>query len=190
MQSGIRRIQTLCKQNGVSVNDYLIAKMMLEDRTNKVVIAADIRNQTKCYRQGALGNYSTAFSVVVKKKEENIISLTKSVASIVSTICQHPQKEMLVLACYIHMQPELIDTVAISTLGDFESKAGAFIGKNMFGYGSQNGYSITNLGKIQSDVIANAIFIPPASPANKKTLGVLTVNGNMNICSAIRNSET
>lgn len=183
-------IQTLCKQNGVSVNDYLIAKMMLEDRTNKVVIAADIRNQTKCYRQGALGNYSTAFSVVVKKKEENIISLTKSVASIVSTICQHPQKEMLVLACYIHMQPELIDTVAISTLGDFESKAGAFIGKNMFGYGSRNGYSITNLGKIQSDVIANAIFIPPASPANKKTLGVLTVNGNMNICSAIRNSET
>lgn len=183
-------IQTLCKQNGVSVNDYLIAKMMLEDRTNKVVIAADIRNQTKCYRQGALGNYSTAFSVVVKKKEENIISLTKSVASKVSTICQHPQKEMLVLACYIHMQPELIDTVAISTLGDFESKAGAFIGKNMFGYGSQNGYSITNLGKIQSDVIANAIFIPPASPANKKTLGVLTVNGNMNICSAIRNSET
>lgn len=183
-------IQTLCKQNGVSVNDYLIAKMMLEDRTNKVVIAADIRNQTKCYRQGALGNYSTAFSVVVKKKEENIISLTKSVASKVSTICQHPQKEMLVLACYIHMQPELIDTVAISTLGDFESKAGAFIGKNMFGYCSQNGYSITNLGKIQSDVIANAIFIPPASPANKKTLGVLTVNGNMNICSAIRNSET
>ena len=121
---------------------------MLEENTNKVVIAADIRNQTRCYKQGAMGNYSTAFSVSVKTNEENVISLAKRVASQVLNICQHPQKEMLVLACYIHMLPELIDAVAISSLGDFESKAGTFVGRNMFGYGSQNGYSITNLGKI------------------------------------------
>ena len=93
-----------------------------------------------------------------------------------------PQKEMLVLACYIHMQPELIDAVAISTLGEFGSKAGAFVGRNMFGYGSQNGYSITNLGKIKSNIIEEAIFIPPASPANKTTWGVLTVNSRMKVC--------
>ena len=90
---------------------------------------------------------------------------------------------MLVLACYIHMLPELIDAVAISTLGDFGSKAGTFVGRNMFGYGLQNGYSITNLGKIQSNIIAEAVFIPPASPANKKIWGVLTVNNHMKICS-------
>ncbi|MDO4276414.1 MAG: hypothetical protein Q4D16_22330 [Eubacteriales bacterium] len=180
----LKEIQTLCKQHGVTVNDYLIAKMMLEENTNKVVIAADIRNQTKCYRQGAMGNYSTAFSVSVKKNEKNIISLAKRVASQVINICRHPQKEMLVLACYIHMQPELIDAVAISTLGDFESKTGMFVGRNMFGFGSQNGYSITNLGKIESNIIAEAIFIPPASPANKKTWGVLTVNNHMKICSS------
>ena len=156
--------------------------MMLEENTNKVVIAADIRKQTKCYRQGAMGNYSTAFSVSVKKNEKNIIPLAKRVASQVINICMHPQKEMLVLACYIHMQPELIDAVTISTLGDFGSKAGSFIGRNMFGYGSQNGYSITNLGKIESNIIAEAVFIPPASPANKKTWGVLTVNSHMKIC--------
>ena len=91
---------------------------------------------------------------------------------------------MLVLACYIHMLPELIDAVAISTLGGFRSKAGTFVGRNMFGYGLQNGYSITNLGKIQSNVITEAIFIPPASPAIKKTWGVLTVNNNMKICAS------
>ena len=180
----LEEIQTLCKQHSVTVNDYLIAKMMLEENTNKVVIAADIRNQTKCYRQGAMGNYSTAFSVSVKKNEKNIIPLAKRVASQVINICMHPQKEMLVLACYIHMQPELIDAVAISTLGNFESKAGTFVGRNMFGYGSQNGYSITNLGKIQSNIIAEAVFIPPASPANKKTWGVLTVNNQMKICAS------
>lgn len=179
----LKEIQTLCMQHNVTVNDWLIAKMMLEENTNKVIIAADIRNQTKCYKNGALGNYSTAFSVSVKKNGKNIISLAKRAASQVINICQHPQKEMLVLACYMHMQPELIDAVAISALGDFESKAGTFVGKNMFGYGSQNGYSITNLGKIQSRIIAEAIFIPPASPANKKIWGVLTVNDQMKICS-------
>lgn len=178
----LEEILALCKQHGFTVNDWLIARMMLEENTNKVVIAADIRNQAKCYRQGAMGNYSTAFSVSVKKNGENVISLAKRAASQVINICQHPQKEMLVLACYLHMQPGLIDAVAISTLGDFESKAGTFVGKNMFGYGSQNGYSITNLGKIQSDTIAEAVFIPPASPANQKTWGVLTVNNHMKIC--------
>ncbi|MDC7287191.1 hypothetical protein NXH76_05215 [Blautia schinkii] len=180
----LEEILTLCKQQGVSVNDWLIAKMMLEEHTNKVVIAADIRNQTKCYRKGAMGNYSTAFSVSVKKNEEHVITLAKRVSSQVINIRQHPQKEMLVLACYIHMLPELIDAVAISTLGDFGSNTGTFVGRNMFGYGSQNGYSITNLGKIQSSVIAEAIFIPPASPANKKTWGVLTVNNHMKICTS------
>lgn len=180
----LEKMLALCKQHSVTVNDWLIAKMMLEENTNKVVIAADIRNQVKCYRQGAMGNYSTAFSVSVKKKEENVITLAKRVASQVINICQHPQKEMLVLACYIHMLPELIDAVAISTLGDFGSKAGTFVGRNMFGYGLQNGYSITNLGKIQSNIIAEAVFIPPASPANKKTWGVLTVNNHMKICTS------
>lgn len=183
----LEEIQALCKQHEVSVNDFLIAKMMLEDHTDKVVIAADIRSEAGCYRQGAMGNYATAFSVVVKKKEEDIFSLAKAVASKVSNICRRPQKKMLVLACYIHMLPELIDAVAISTLGDLESKAGAFVGKNLFGYGTQNGCSITNLGKIESDVLASAVFIPPASPANRKTSGVLTVNGTMKICSAIKN---
>ncbi len=180
----LEEIQTLCKQQNITVNDWLIAKMMLEENTKKVVIAADIRNQTKCYRQGAMGNYSTAFSVSVKKNAENVISLAKRVASQVRNICQHPKKEMLVLACYIHMLPELIDAVTISTLGGFESKAGTFVGRNMFGYGSQNGYSITNLGKIQSNIIAEAVFIPPASPANQKTWGVLTVNNHMKVCAS------
>ena len=178
----LEEILTLCRQQNITVNDWLIAKMMLEENTDKVVIAADIRNQTKCYRQGAMGNYSTAFSVSVKKNGENVAALAKHVASQVMNICRRPQKEMLVLACYMHMLPGLIDAVAISTLGDFESKAGAFVGRNMFGYGSQNGYSITNLGKVQSDKIAEAVFIPPVSPANKEIWGVLTVNDRMKVC--------
>ena len=169
-----------CKENGVSVNDYLIAKMMIDEDTGKVVIAADIRKQLKNYQEGAMGNYSTAFSVNVKRNDD-IMVLSKQVSAQVADIMSKPAKEMLVLACYIQMLPELIDAVAISTLGDFRSEAGRFVGANMFGYARRNGYCITNLGKLESNSILEAAFIPPASPANIVTWGVLTVNDVMKI---------
>lgn len=172
----------LCKGNGVSLNDYLVAKMMIDEGTDKVVIASDIRNKIKNYKEGALGNYATAFGVVVKKKSE-IMELAKAVDSEVRNITAKPEKEMLVLSCYFNMEPELLDSIAISTIGSFESKAGRFVGGKMFGYEKRDGHCITNLGRVDSNVISEAVFIPPASPANTKAWGVLTINKKMRICS-------
>lgn len=176
-------ILSVCKDNGVTVNDYLIAKMMFDENTQKIIIASDIRTKFKNYNEGSLGNYASAFSVVVKKKHSDVIELAKSVRNEVKKILKSPQKEMLVLACYFTMNSELLDAVAISTLGGFASRAGKFVGSKMFGYEAREGYCITNLGKINSSIISEAAFIPPASPANRKAWGVLTVNDKMNICS-------
>lgn len=173
----------LCRENGVSLNDYLVARMMIEECTDKVVIASDIRNKIKNYKKGALGNYATAFGVVVKKKSSEIMELAKAVDHEVRSIISKPDREMLVLSCYFNMDPELLDAIAISTLGSFESKAGRFVGSKMFGYEKCNGHCITNLGKVESNVISEAVFIPPASPANSKAWGVLTINKKMRICS-------
>ncbi len=176
----------LCRENGVSLNDYLVAKMMIDEGTDKVVIGSDIRKKIKNYKEGALGNYATAFGVVVKKKSPEIMELAKAVDHEVKSIKGKPDKEMLVLSCYFNMDPELLDAIAISTLGNFESKAGRFVGSKIFGYEKRDGHCITNLGRIESSVIRESIFIPPASPANKKAWGVLTINKKMRICS-IRN---
>ena len=181
--SSLDSILSVCKDNGVTVNDYLIAKMMIDENTHKIIIASDIRTKFKNYNEGSLGNYASAFSVVVKKKHSDVIELAKSVRDEVKKILKIPQKEMLVLACYFTMNPELLDAVAISTLGSFNSNAGKFVGSKMFGYETREGYCITNLGKIKSNIISEAAFIPPASPANRKAWGVLTVNDKMNICS-------
>ena len=173
----------LCRENGVSLNDYLVARMMIEECTDKVVIASDIRNKIKNYKKGALGNYATAFGVVVKKKSSEIMELAKAVDHEVRSIISKPDREMLVLSCYFNMDPELLDALAISTLGSFESKAGRFVGSKMFGYEKCDGHCITNLGKVESNVISEAVFIPPASPANSKVWGVLTINKKMRICS-------
>nr|WP_297707191.1 condensation domain-containing protein [uncultured Butyrivibrio sp.] len=173
----------LCRGNGVSINDYLVAKMMIDEGTDKVVIASDIRNKIKNYKEGALGNYATAFGVVVTKKCSEIFELAKAVDHEVRSIISKPDKEMLVLSCYFNMDPELLDSIAISTIGNFESKAGRFVGSKMFGYEKRDGHCITNLGRVESSVISEAIFIPPASPANRKAWGVLTINKKMRLCS-------
>jgi NRPS condensation-like uncharacterized protein len=173
----------LCRENGVSLNDYLVARMMIDEGTDKVIIASDIRNKIKNYKQGALGNYATAFGVVVKKRSPEIMELAKAVDKEVRNIISRPDREMLVLSCYFNMEPELLDAIAISTLGNFESKAGRFVGSKMFGYEKRDGRCITNLGKVESDIISEGVFIPPASPANRKAWGVLTINKKMRICS-------
>ena len=173
----------LCRENGVSLNDYLVAKMMIDESTDKVVIASDIRNKIKNYKKGALGNYATAFGVMVKKRNHDIMELAKAVDHEVRSIISKPDREMLVLSCYFNMDPELLDAVPISTLGSFESKAGRFVGSKMFGYEKRDGHCITNLGRVESNVIREGVFIPPASPANSKAWGVLTINNKMRICS-------
>lgn len=173
----------LCRENGVSLNDYLIARMMTDEGTDKVVIASDIRNKIRNYNNGALGNYATAFGVVVKKRSSEIMELARSVDHEVRSIMSKPDREMLVLSCYFNMDPELLDAVAISTLGSFDSKAGRFVGSRMFGFEKRDGHCITNLGRAESSVIREGVFIPPASPANRKAWGVLTINDKMRICS-------
>lgn len=156
--------------------------MFEEEKTDKIIIACDLRKYLHCYVQGALGNYSTAFSVRVKAKGSDTMTIAKNIHERVRKIMQTPASLYLVLQCYARLHPSLIDAAAMSALGAFDSKAGRFIGTAFFGFGSPTSYSITNLGKIESGSIDNAIFIPPTSPAVKKIQGVLTAKGRMNIC--------
>ena len=187
-QEKLDRIRQKCHEEQVTVNDYLIAKMMQEEKTRKVIIASDLRSRLSCYREGALGNYSTAFSVEVKKvfATRNLFSLARAVHDQVVRIMARPEDLYLVLQCYTELDPGLLDAAFISCKGGFPSKAGKFIGSLFFGFEAGNGYSITNLGAIESGSIAEAYFIPPASPAIRKTQGILTVNGVMTICTSER----
>lgn len=204
-QEKLDSIRQKCHEEQVTVNDYLIAKMMQEEKTRKVIIASDLRSRLSCYREGALGNYSTAFSVEVKKREvaeretsrtqmsvqnalevRSLFSLARTVHDRVAVTMAHPKHLYLVLQCYADLDPGLLNAAFISCKGGFPSKAGKFIGSLFFGFEAGNGYSITNLGAIESESIADAYFIPPASPAICKTQGILTVNGVMTVCTSER----
>jgi hypothetical protein len=56
-----------------------LAKLFIEERTKRIVIAADIRGSLKCYNPGAMGNYSTAFSVELKKFDDDLFKTARQV---------------------------------------------------------------------------------------------------------------
>jgi len=177
-------MKEICKQDGVTVNDVLLAQMFIDTGCNKIIIAVDIREHLTEYIKGSLGNYSTAFSVMSKSKTTDLRLKAVEVHKIVRNHIGKAKDLMLVLACYFCMDSTLLDAAAMAGLGYFDSKSAAFVGGKMFGYECPSSNSITNLGRITNTNIDSAMFIPPASPATKKTLGVVTVNDKMSICSS------
>ena len=189
-ESEMSEIAARCKKEGVTVNDYLLAKLFTEEKAKRIVIAADLREALKCYNPGALGNYSTAFSVELKKHGDDLFTVAKQVHEEVRKKSGRPSALYLVLQCYAALEPGLLDAAMMASRDRFESKAAGFIGKLFFHLDRSAGYSVTNLGKTESASIEEAFFIPPASPAMKKTLGVLTVNGRMTVCSSERKERS
>ena len=178
-----------CKDNSVTVNDLLMARMYIEEKTDKIIIASDLRDKLSCYNKGALGNYSTAFSVVIKANTSDEFELAAQVHKKVRKALNTPSDLYLVLQCYAGLDPALLDAAFMASRGAFDSEPAEFIGKKFFAMDSARGYSITNLGKIENQNIKAAYFIPPASTAIKKTQGVLTVNGQMIICTSRREAS-
>ena len=180
---------TACREHSVTVNDLLMARMYLNEKTDKIIIAKDIREDLGCYKKGALGNYSTAFSVVMKTGEPDEFKVAAKVHRRIREILKKPSALYLVLQCYAGMEPGLLDAAFMASRGAYDSKAAEFIGKMFFALDAARGYSITNLGRTENRNIKAAYFIPPASPAIKVTQGVLTVNGRMIICTSRRDRE-
>ena len=171
-----------CREHQVTVNDLLMAEMYLKDKTDKIIIAKDLRDDLPFYNAGSLGNYSTAFSIVTKKHDSDVWTLAGEVHRKVKKAVSNNKDLYLVLQCYANLNPEVLDAAFMAAKGRFASKSAEFIGKMFFGFEEAKGYSITNLGKIDNKSITGAFFIPPASPAIRKTSGVLTVNGEMIEC--------
>lgn len=81
--TAVAQMTQLCKTNGFSMNDLLMAHMYVKTGTKKIIIAADIRNMLSKYRKGALGNYSTAMGIHCKSKTTDIVEKAKEVHKLV-----------------------------------------------------------------------------------------------------------
>lgn len=67
-------MQKMCRENGITFNDLLMAYMYLETGIDKIIIAFDIREKLTCYKKGACGNYASAAGVVTVNEEVRLCS--------------------------------------------------------------------------------------------------------------------
>lgn len=174
-----------CKELGITVNDYLVAEMMVSEDTKKVIVGSNIRKYIKHYEEGSLGNYASAYSVEVKNTGD-IWKVAKSVSEAIGKVKKNPQRELLTLALYTALDQNLLDAAAISALGGFVSEAGLFVGDRLLGFKEAKNHTITNLGRMESTIITDAYFIPPCSLSAKKIKGVITINGVMRVVEGSR----
>lgn len=181
-EAKLQSLKICCKEYDITINDLLMAAMYLVTNAKKIVIAVDLRNKLTCYREGALGNYASAISIVSTDTSKQIIRKAQKVHKKVRANLLNNQSLMLIISCYLSMNETLIDAAAIASLGTFNSSVARFVGEKMFGFQKRDGISITNLGKLENVNIKKALFFPPASPAMAQTLGVVTVNGKLYLC--------
>lgn len=174
-------IRQFCHENGVTVNDYLLAVLFQAADTGKIVIGVDAREDIACYQRGAIGNYSSAVGITCKANHEEITRRVKKIHRRIEACKKDKKKWLLVLSCYLDMDAGLVDAAAIASLGHFNSEAAKFVGGAMFGFTAGNGVSMTNLGSITNKNIQSAVFFPPLSPSAKEVVGVLTTNGQLEV---------
>ena len=115
-----------------------------------------------------------------------MFDLAKKIHACVKEKMDRPCDLFMVLQDQAALRPEVLDKAFISCKGEYESEVGKLVGSTFFGYDKADSYCISNLGKIDSNCIISGFFIPPASPAMKKTKGVLTIKGEMRICTVER----
>lgn len=180
-ENRLMEIRAFCHNTQVSVNDYLLAVLFSIADTEKIVIGTDVRSEIACYLPGALGNYSSAVGIAYKNRKEEFIEKVRKIHRLVERCRQDKRKWLLVLSCYLEMDAGLLDAAAIASLGDFKSKPAKFVGSRMFGFDPGTGVSLTNLGSVENKNIVSAVFIPSLSPSAKEVIGVLTMNGKMEI---------
>lgn len=88
----VNGLLNLCREHGISLNDYLVAEMMCKEQTDRVVIAIDIRKELACYHRGALGNYATAIGIENTFKSNNVIQKAEEVAKQIRRNLNNVQK--------------------------------------------------------------------------------------------------
>lgn len=180
----LKNIVMKCRKNNVTVNSLILSALHLVTGQVKFCIGVDVRKKLSCYREKALGNYASGITVRCPKgKSKNCYAIAARLGKHINISLHSNAKEMIILACYLHMDESLIDAMVIASKDYFPSKVAKQAG-NMLGYGKQKGFGVTNLGKYQIEGVEDVVFLPPMSPANEQTIGIVTVNGKMNLCDA------
>lgn len=175
-------IEHKCQQYNVTVNSILLSVFSAATGVREITMTVDVRKKLPTFKEGTIGNYSTAMKITSSsKKLYECYERARDIQEKVVEKLNNNYNLFIPLSCLLLMDGSLIDSMVMSGSGHFKSFAGRSAMK-IFGNSTQEKFAITNLGKFDIEGTEDVVFIPPASPINRQTVGVITVNGKMSIC--------
>jgi NRPS condensation-like uncharacterized protein len=190
----LNKILEKSKLNGFTVNEIiasafsLAAMEILNKNEIRLGIAANIRNELVSEPNNCMGNFVTGISTKVYYEPlKDFISNARTITATIKDQLQNIKNRHLVVHFLNEFDKDLIESVMFAVYGNFENNVSKKLAE-LIGEQSENkGLGISNLGrhdfkKYRNINILDIQFIGPAFPANLLTVGLITINGKLNMC--------
>lgn len=185
-QDETERIKTRAKSAGVSVNSFIAAAFLKENRNKgSLGIPVSVRSESDKSMSNQTSGLSVKYTYLDRKSfNENAKALHKEIQKKL----QSPVMKYFVLQFLALISPSLVDSVLLYTHGLYSNKlvkkfAGimGYVGKSKREIGITNLTAIDIPTQYAAYKIKNITFVPPAVSYARNIIGVSTVNGKMTI---------
>lgn len=180
----VRTLRERCHAADVSLESALMAATSIAFQANECDMGVDVSGDIGGYAAGSLGNHASSMRVDCSGGAGNLEARTASIERKVSSQLADASRRLQLPSFLLALEPGLVDAIPAAGLGFLPSEA-ARRAARMLGYGTTDGFGLTDLGAYDSALVSTAELIPPAPPMNARTVGVITMNGQMSMtCSS------
>jgi NRPS condensation-like uncharacterized protein len=188
------------KLNGLTINEIIASAFslalmeILKKSEIRLGVAANIRNELVSEPNNCMGNFVTGISTKAYYDPSNdFLSNAKIIAAAIKNQLHNNKNRHLAVHFLNEFDKDLIESVMFAAYGNFEHNVSKKLAELIGEQPENKGLGISNLGQhnlsnYKNIKIADIQFIGPAFPANLLTVGLITVNGKLNLC--LRYNET
>ena len=185
-EAELKKIKNCAKAAGVSVNSYIAAAFLKENR-NKGSLGIPV--SVRSVSDKSMSNLTSGISVEYTYSDKKSFGQNaKDLHDAIQHKLQSPVMRYFVLQFMLLLSPSLVDAVLLYAHGLYNTKAVkkaagvmGYVGK------SKREIGITNLTQIDiptqysSYKIKNITFVPPAVSYARNIIGISTLNGKMTV---------
>jgi NRPS condensation-like uncharacterized protein len=199
--SSVKKIVEQSKSNGLTVNEIITSAFaivlmeMLDRQELRVGVAVNIRNELASEPNNCMGNFVSGISAKINKNLGNdFISTAKNIAETVNEQLKNIKNRHLLVHFLNEFDKDFLESIMFTAYGNFEHPVSKKLAELIGEIPENKGLGISNLGRhdfngYENIKVKNIQFIGPAFPANTLTVGIITVNNNINFCLRFNEAE-
>lgn len=183
-----------CRAKNVSVNSALTTAFSLAQHElqgnrkpylKKALLAMNIRHLFKTHPGENFGLLAVGNEITLPSGKDGFWNIANRFNTETKKMLANPKKSLALIAPLGYIEPTLIDAIYFIKSGALENKAAERLRNIVLTKTGKpkRSMDITNLGIVKdfNAILKNVFFVPILSGNYEKTLGIVTINGEINI---------